>query len=130
LINCIKFLIGLISCGNYAQITENADHHQNEGHGHDDAVSDHHHDNEHEHQDNEEDECCDEIVNNLYASLIKYELKHKAVEIPVFQQLYQVYAVDFLTEAFNQKIVSFFYANLPLPVSGYHIHIFIQSFLI
>ncbi|NDP22117.1 MAG: hypothetical protein GZ091_13695 [Paludibacter sp.] len=121
--------LGLISWGNYPQITENAYHHQKEGHGHDDAVSDHHHDNEHERQDNGKEQCCDEIVTNLYASLIKYEIKQSSIEIPVFHLLYQVYAVDFQTETFNQKIFSFFYTNLPPPVSGFHIRIFIQSFL-
>lgn len=122
--------LGLISWGNYPAIVQETEQYQDEGHGHHaDAVSDHHHDDEHEHQNDEEEQCCDEIVNNLYSSLIKYEVRQNSVEIPVFQLIYQVYALDFQTETFNQKIFSLFYTNLPPPISGYRIRIFIQSFL-
>ncbi len=123
--------LGVVSWGNSTAIIENADHHQNEGQGHDeDAISDHHHDDTNNHQENDEEECCDEIVSNLYASLVKYELKQIPLETPVFQLLYQVFALDFQAEIFHQKVLPFLYANLPPPVSGFHIRIFIQSFLI
>ena len=77
----------------------------------------------------DEEECCDEEVNNLYASLIKYEAKQNPVEVPVFHLLYQVYVINPEPENFHQKTLSFFYANLPPPISGFHIRIFIQSFL-
>ena len=119
----------LISWGNSPVIVQEVEHHPVKGHDHDhhDAASDPQH---HDKQDNDEDECCDEMVTNLYASLIKYELKQNAVEIPVFHLLYQVYAINFQVETFNQKPLLFLYTNLPPPVIGYHIRIFIQSYLI
>jgi hypothetical protein len=123
--------LGLISWGNSTAIIENADHHQNEGHGHhSDEILAHEHHGPSEQQENDEEECCDEIVKNLYASLIKYDLKQIPVETPVFQLLYQVFALDFQAKIFHQKLLPFLYANLPPPVSGYRIRIFIQSFLI
>jgi hypothetical protein len=138
--------LGLISWGNYPAIEQEADHHPikgNDNEHHDDAISyhhndsehhdntasDHHNDNKHEHENTDEEQCCDEIVTNLYASLIKYELKQNIVEIPVFHSLFRVNAIDFQSESINQKIFSSFYANLPPPVSGHQIRIFIQSFL-
>ena len=122
--------LGLISWGNSTAIIEKSDHSQKDGHGHHgDAISDHHSDNEHEHQAAEEEECCDEIVNNLFASLIKYELKQSAVEIPVYHFLYQVFAVDFEAIKFHKQILSFLFTNLPPPVSGFDIRISVQSFL-
>jgi hypothetical protein len=122
--------LGLISWGNSTAIVEKPNHRQKDGHGHhDDAISDHHNDNEHEHQAAEEEECCDEIVNNLFASLIKYELKQNAVEIPVYHLLYHVYTINVPTETLNQKPLLFLYTNLPPPVTGYDIRVFIQSFL-
>ena len=122
---------GLISWGDSASVVKNADTHPKNAHDHDhhDAATNHHQEDEHSHDDSEEDECCDEVVNNLYASLIKYELKQILVETPIFHILYQVYAVDFEVEAFNQQLLPFLYTNLPPPVSGNHIRIFIQSFL-
>ncbi|HNP16940.1 MAG TPA: hypothetical protein PKL31_00795 [Fulvivirga sp.] len=122
---------GVISWGNYSAVVNKTDTHPKKAHDHDhhDTNTDHHHDNKHSHDGNEEDECCDEVVNNLYASLIKYELKQIPVETPVFHVLYQVYAVDFETENFNQQLLPFLYTNLPPPLSGNHIRIFIQSFL-
>jgi hypothetical protein len=122
--------LGLISWGNSTAIIEKADHSQNEGHGHHgDAISDHHNDNERKHQNPDEEECCDEIVTNLYASLIKYELPQNTVETPVYHLLSQVYTVAHKTISLNQKTFPLFYTNLPPPISGYHIRVFIQSFL-
>lgn len=98
-------------------------------HHHQDTNKDHHHDNKDSHDANEEEECCDEVVNNLYASLIKYELKQIRVEAPVFHVLYQVYIEDFEVEYLNQQLLTFLYTNLPPPLSGNYIRIFIQSFL-
>ncbi|MEQ9439904.1 MAG: hypothetical protein RIG62_12695 [Cyclobacteriaceae bacterium] len=122
---------GVISWGNYPAVVNKTDPHPKKAHDHDhhDTNTDHHHDNKHSQDGNEEDECCDEVVNNLYASLIKYELKQIPVETPIFHVLYQVYAVDFEVEYFNQQLLPFLYTNLPPPLSGNHIRIFIQSFL-
>lgn len=122
---------GVISWGNYSAIVQEADHHPIKGHNHDHhATSEYQHDGKHDHHgNNEDDECCDEIVTNLYASLIKYELRQIPVETPVFHVLFQVYAVDFEVENFNQQLLPFLYTNLPPPLSGNHIRIFIQSFL-
>lgn len=125
--------LGLISWGNYPIIVKEADPHpkKTHDHNHHKAATDHHHDDKHSHDDSKEDECCDEVVNNLYASLIKYELKQIPVETPIFHVLYQVYAIDFEVETFNQhqQLLPFLYTNLPPPVSGNHIRVFIQSFL-
>lgn len=123
--------LGLISWGNYPAVVKEADYHPKKAHDHDhqDATTNHHDDDKDSHDGNEEDECCDEVVNNLYASLIKYELKQIPVETPVFHVLYQVYAINFETEIFNQQLLPFLYTNLPPPISGFHIRISIQSFL-
>ncbi|PZX51518.1 hypothetical protein LV84_03675 [Algoriphagus ratkowskyi] len=124
--------MGLISWVSHpTAIVETVDQHQNEGYGHhSDEILAHKHNGPSEHQENDEEECCDEIVKNLYASLIKYDLKQIPVETPIFHLLYHVFALDFQAEIFHQKILPFLYANLPPPVSGYRIRIFIQSFLI
>ena len=122
--------LGLISWGNYTAVVEKADPHHMSGHDHDHHVadSDHQHDQDH-HNKSDQEECCDEIVNNLYSSLIKYELKQNTVEVPTLHLLYEVHVIDFEAKNFLQKSLSFFYANLPPPISGFHIRIFIQSFL-
>lgn len=122
---------GVISWGNYPTSTNEMVHHSIKVYDLDDhhnAPKDHHHDDKHSH-DADEEECCDEVVNNLYASLIKYELKQTPVEAPAFQMLYRIYNLDVEAEIFNKQLLPFLYTNLPPPVSGNHIRIFIQSFL-
>jgi hypothetical protein len=122
--------LGLMSWGNYPAMVKEADPHpkKTHDHNHHKAATDHHHDDKHSH-DADEEECCDEVVNNLYASLIKYELKQTPVEAPAFQMLYRIYNLDVEADIFNKQLLPFLYTNLPPPVSGNHIRIFIQSFL-
>ncbi|MBI0398119.1 hypothetical protein [Cyclobacterium marinum] len=121
----------LISWGNYPAFVKEADHHsiKDQKHEHHDVANDHHHEDSQPDDGGQEDECCDEEVKNLYASLIKYEIRKLPVETPVFQMFYEVFAINFKEKNFNQQLLPFLFTNLPPPLSGIHIRIFIQSFL-
>lgn len=88
---------GLISWGNYPTFVKEADHHSIKDQEHEqyDVANDHHHEDSQPDDGSEEDECCDEEVKNLYASLIKYEIRELPVETPVFHMFYQVFAINF-----------------------------------
>ena len=120
--------VGVISWEHLNSSSVKTDHHhRTEAHNHHDS---HHHHDEHDHdQDDEEDDCCNDMVNQVYASLIKPEIKQSTFQPLVYHLLYQTYTVAFEPRGFSQKHLFFFYTNLPPPVSGFQIRVIIQSFL-
>lgn len=113
--------LGVISWDNYAAVQRLNNHSLHE-------PDDHHADTEKHHHTNDEEACCDEAINNLYSSLIKQELKPNLLQIPIHYLLWPVVGLNDRAAIFSRKACSFFYTNLPPPLSGSHIRIFIQSF--
>lgn len=124
--------VGVISWGAFSAHTDIADNPTKAHHHHDSQTDHHHHDDQHDYdhnQDHKGDDCCDDMVEQVYASLIKYELKQHTFQPLAYYLLYQIYTEAFVPKGFSQKLLSFLYTNLPPPISGFHIRVFIQSFL-
>lgn len=121
--------VGVISWARFnshAVITD----HPKEAHHHHDSPTDHHHDDTHDHnKSHEQDDCCQDVVNQIYASLIKFELKQSTLQAPLYCYMYEAYTVYGKPNTYSQRLLSFLYTNLPPPVGGFHIRVLIQSFL-
>lgn len=106
-----------------------SDHHANNESHHEEPGHDHHHSDEHDHQQApSEDDCCDDRVSSIYASLIKQgsENLYKVFASPL---IYKVQDSDNTAAVFHQKSLSLLHTNLPPPSSGFEIRLLIQSFL-
>lgn len=106
--------------------TNNQSHHEESGHDHHHAT-DHHHDDKHDHEPGEDD-CCDDMVNSIYASLIK-ETSESVFKAPASPLIYQTQVADNTPVVFHQKLLSLLYTDLPPPPSGFERRVLIQSFL-
>ncbi|KYG79294.1 hypothetical protein AWW67_13025 [Roseivirga seohaensis] len=122
--------IGLIFPKHY-NVSEVAlsDHHANRESQQEDSGHDHDHGTQsHEHKDTDKDDCCDDMVNSIYASLIKRSAE-KAISFSVAFLFVQHPVFELRPLYFYKRFISFQATDLPPPLGGFGIRVRIQSFL-
>ncbi len=100
--------------------TASHDHHETSGHDHGTQS--------HEHKDTDKDDCCDDMVNSIYASLIK-QSSEKSISLTVASLFFQHTVFELRPLYFYKKFTSFQATDLPPPLGGFGIRVRIQSFL-
>lgn len=96
---------------------------------HDHQAPDHDHGTQsHEHKDTDKDDCCDDMVNSIYASLIKQN-SEKSISLAVASLFFQHTVFELRPLYFYKRFISFQATDLPPPLGGFGIRVWIQSFL-
>ncbi len=96
---------------------------------HDHQAPDHDHGTQsHEHKDTDKDDCCNDMVNSIYASLIKQN-SEKPISLAVASLFFQHTVFELRPLYFYKRFISFQATDLPPPLGGFGIRVRIQSFL-